>query len=350
MTNRGHDDTPTARGTPPHAGYPAAIRRDAAHAVHPRPAFVSELELHLRRQPPPQRSLDRQHRGGFRALVLAAIVALTISALALGVGMLRAATAPGTATPTNSPVAPTSTIAVGSQHFPAGASTVLSFGIMAGTTAWVPTWLVDPTVVYLLLMLGAMGVLLEMLHPGAFVPGIVGGAALLLGGLGLLALPLNWVGFVLLLLAFALVVTDIQASTHGALTLAAIVVFVPGSLLLFNSTDQTREAVALPAVLALTALLGAFGLGVGALVAHTHAIPPYRYALPERGMTGTTVGPLGPSGVVQVAGQLWSARSDAAPIAADQPVLISEREGLTLVVQPLAPGTAGESEFPNVDC
>ena len=86
-----------------------------------------------------------------------------------------------------------------------------------------------------------------------------------------------------------------------------------------------------------------------AVAARGRAIPPYRYALPEGGMIATTVGPLAPTGVVQVAGQLWSARADAAPIAADQPVRVLVREGLTLVVHPLNPGAAGESEFPDVD-
>ena len=349
MTNRGNDDTPHTSDDHPISGRIRATLHDAAHTARPRPAFVTELETHLRRQSPARPAPVRRRWGGFRGLVLAAVVALGLGALALGAGMLRPDATLGTAPPTRTAALPTATAAASGQTLPAGASTAAALGAVAGLTAWVPAWLADPTIVYLLLTLGALAVLLEALHPGAFVPGLVGGAALLLGVVGLLTLPLNWAGLLLLILALALVVTDIQASTHGALTLAALVAFVPGSLLLFNSSGQTREAVALPAVLALAALLGAFGLGVGAIAARSRAIPPYRYALPEGGMAGTTVGPLAPSGVVQVVGQLWSARAAATPIAADLPVLILEREGLTLVVQPLDPGAAGESEFPDVD-
>ena len=349
MTDHDHDHAPFTANDQSDAVQVRATLHDAAGATRPRAAFVTELETHLRRQSPARPAPLRRGWGGFRALVLAAIVAFGLGALFLGVGVSRPAAPLGTVSATATAALPTATAAASGQLLPAGASTAVSLGAVAGAAAWVPTWLADPTVVYLLLTLGALAVLLEALHPGAFLPGLVGGVALLLGVVGLLTLPLNWAGLLLLALALALVVTDIQASTHGALTLAALVAFVPGSLLLFNSSGQTREAVALPAVLGLAALLGAFGLGVGAIAARTHALPPYRYALPEGGMAGTTVGAVAPTGVVQVAGQLWSARAEATPIAADRPVLILEREGLTLVVQPLDPGAAGESEFPDVD-
>jgi len=349
MNGREHDDAPDPPGADAAAGHVQATLRDAAHAARPRPSFVAELETHLRRQSPAQPTPARRWWGGFRALVLAAVVALGLGAFALGAGMLHPAAPLGTVSPAPTSAVPTPTAAASAPTLPAGASTAVSLGAVAGLTAWVPSWLADPTIVYLLLTLGALAVLLEALHPGAFFPGLVGGAALLLGVVGLLTLPLNWAGLLLLILALVLVVTDIQASTHGALTLAALIAFVPGSLLLFAPSGQAREAVALPAVLALTALLGAFGLGVGAIAAHSRAIPPYRYALPESGMVGTTVGPLAPTGVVQVAGQLWSARTDATPIAAAQSVRVLVREGLTLVVYPLDPGAAGESEFPDVD-
>ena len=350
MTDRGDDDTPAAANdSPTTSGFHTTLH-DAARGARPRAAFVTELETHLRRQSPAQPPPARRGGGGFRALVLAAIVAFGLSALVLGAGTLRPVAPPlDTVAPTPTAALPTATVAASTAALPTGASTAVSLGAVGGLTAWVPAWLTDPTIVYLLLTLGALAVLLEALHPGAFVPGLVGGAALLLGVVGLLTLPLNWAGLLLLLLALALVAADVQASTHGALTLVALVAFVPGSLLLFNSSGQEREAVALPAVLGLAALLGAFGLGVGAIAAHTRAIPPYRYALPEGGMAATTVGPLAPTGVVQVAGQLWSARTDTPPIAADQPVRVLVRDGLTLVVQPLDPGTAGESEFPDVD-
>lgn len=347
------DDHPTVRRV-------RATLRDTGRATRPRAAFVAELEAHLRRQPPIPTTYPPRWWAASRALALVAILALGLGALALFAGVVHPATLPlgpatrGDPAPTLTPAAPTPTAAAVGQHQSLGASTAVSLGAVVGLSAWVPGWLANPTVAYLLLTLGALAVLMEVLHPGALVPGVVGGVALLLGVVGLVALPFNWAGLLLLLLALALVVADVQAATHGALTLAALIAFVPGSLLLFaplgpHPPGQAAVAVALPVVLALAALLGAFGLGVGAAAASVHARPPYRFDLPEAGMVGTTVGPLAPAGVVRVGGQLWSARTDTAPIATDQLVRILARDGLTLVVHPLDPGDAGESEFPDVD-
>lgn len=342
MTDR--DTAPTTR-TPstaaPAPGIGASLHA-AARAARPRADFVAELESHLGRQAPLAAVAPRRRLGGFQAVTLVAILALILGALAIGGAMLRGATGgrPGDGIP---PVAT-----------PAAAATdaaMRSPVAMAGLSAWTPPWLADPTVVYLLLTLGALAVLLEIVHPGGVLPGVVGGVALLLGAIGLLALPLNGGGLALLLLALALVAVDIQASTHGALTLAALVAFVPGSLFLFRvpPPGQPAATVALPVVLALAALLGAFGLGVGVAAARVRGLPAYAYALPEAGMIATTVLPLAPTGVVQLAGQTWSARTASPPIPAAQQVRVLVREGLTLVVQPLEPGTAGGSEFPDVE-
>lgn len=360
MAYRGRDGTMDGEGASPATGHVRATLREAAHAARPRAAFVAELEAHLRRQPPPPPAPPPRWWGGVRALVLVAILALGLGALALVAGRGHpaaplATTARGEPTPTIAAGVPTPTAVVGGQSRPTGASTALSLGAVVGMSSWVPGWIADPTVAYLLIVLGALAVLLEVFHPGALVPGMVGGVALLLGAIGLIALPFNWAGLLLLIVALALVVADVHMATHGALTLAALIAFVPGSLLLFapagsRPPGQAAEAVALPAVLALAALLGAFGLGVGAAVASVRARPPYRFALPEAGMVGLAVGPLAPAGVIRVGGQLWSARADQdAPIATDQAVRILAREGLTLVVVPVASGAAGEREFPDVD-
>ena len=354
--NQGNDEPTTTASDRGMTGGVRAGLHDAARAARPRAEFVRELETHLRRQAPSTPARARRAWGGVRLLILLAIAACALGGLLLGAGMLRSAAPPpgpgtgGGAPARLTPAMPMSTALAMVRTLPDSASTDVAQTGMLSRAPWVPQWLTDPTVVYLLLTLGALAVLLEVLHPGAFVPGVVGGLALILAGIGLLTLPLNWPGLFLLALALGLVATDIQASTHGALTLAALIAFVPGSLLLFRPQPpgQPSDAVALPVVLALAALLGLFGLGVGAVAARVHTIPPYRYALPEAGMLATTVGPLAPGGVVQVAGQLWSARSDTVPIAAAQPVRVLVREGLTLVVQPLDPGTAGESEFPHV--
>ena len=53
----------------------------------------------------------------------------------------------------------------------------------------------NPTIAYLLLLAGIFGLVLEALHPGAMLPGIVGGICLLVGLYALQLLPVNYAGW-----------------------------------------------------------------------------------------------------------------------------------------------------------
>ena len=62
----------------------------------------------------------------------------------------------------------------------------------------------QPDLVFLLLMVGLAGVALETVSPGAIVPGAVGVVSLALAIPGLIALPIGWLGVVLLLVGVGL--------------------------------------------------------------------------------------------------------------------------------------------------
>src|SRR5262245_33681191 len=77
--------------------------------------------------------------------------------------------------------------------------------------------LADPTVAFVLLVIGALAIYLEIAAPGTTI--FAGVGVVLLAGalLGLLALPVRWWSVLLLLLAFGLIGTEFFAPTHGAL-------------------------------------------------------------------------------------------------------------------------------------
>src|SRR5690606_9431450 len=62
----------------------------------------------------------------------------------------------------------------------------------------------NPTVAYMLLLVGAYGIFLEVTSPGFGVLGVVGAVLLLTGLFGLQMLPLSYAGIALLVLGFAL--------------------------------------------------------------------------------------------------------------------------------------------------
>ena len=201
--------------------------------------------------------------------------------------------------------------------------------------------LADPTIAYILLSLGGLGLFLELSNPGGTFPGVVGGIALLLGLFGLGTLPVNWAGAALIGLGFLLFVLDLFLPSFGTLTIGGLVAFVFGSHLLLGSGAPPSLAIAPAAIWTLAVLLVAVFALLGVLAGRTVL---RRAATGREGLVGT-VGTvrrgLDPDGVVFVEGELWQATATdggavadpAAAIPPGTPVAVAAVDGLRLVVR-----------------
>ncbi|MGY3038451.1 membrane-bound serine protease (ClpP class) [Rhodanobacter sp. TND4EL1] len=92
-----------------------------------------------------------------------------------------------------------------------------------------------PTIAYLLLLGGMFGLGLEVLHPGAMLPGVVGAISLLVGMYALQLLPVNYAGLALMVLGIGLLVAEAVNPGVGAFGVGGLVSFVTGSVMLMNS-------------------------------------------------------------------------------------------------------------------
>lgn len=196
------------------------------------------------------------------------------------------------------------------------------------------TLLSTPTIAFLLLTLGGLGLFMELSQPGATFPGIAGAISLLLGLYGLGTLPVNWTGAALIGLAFLLFVADIFLPSFGILTIGGLVSFVLGSFMLIDRGSAPALAIPSPLIWGFAALIALLAIVIGALVAKSSLIKP---ATGREGLVGT-VGlsrqELAPDGVVFVSGELWQATSaDSEPIPAGAPIAVSGLDGLRLLVR-----------------
>ncbi len=194
--------------------------------------------------------------------------------------------------------------------------------------------LVNPNIAYLLLLVGMIGIALEAAAPGAIVPGLLGGVALVLGLIGTLQLPVAAIGIVLLVAAVALFVAEAQLPTGGFLGIAGIAALIAGGLLLFEPEEGGSTVspwVAVPVAIVLGG--GLLFVGGRVLAARRQGFRTGEDDLlgaPARVRTA-----IDPVGQVFVEGALWRARSaDGDPIAAGSEVRVEEVDGLTLVVVP----------------
>ena len=117
----------------------------------------------------------------------------------------------------------------------------------------------NPTMAYLLMMLGILGIFFEISQPGVIFPGVIGALALLLALFALQALPISYVGVLLILLGLILFLLEIKVTSFGMLTIAGAVALGFGSLMLIDSPDpalQISRGVILTTVLTFSLLFG----------------------------------------------------------------------------------------------
>ncbi|MFI5274940.1 MAG: nodulation protein NfeD [Ktedonobacterales bacterium] len=200
----------------------------------------------------------------------------------------------------------------------------------------------DPNLLFILFIVAAICIYLELSHPGAIVPGTIGAITLVVFLFGAGTLDPNWTGLVLMLLAIVLLAVDVRVPTHGVLTLGALICLVVGSLIFFDSHTAEGQ----PGVSPLLIGGAAAGVGLVSLIVISYVIRSQHWKITTGvrgliGQTATVLDPLVPEGRVRVLGEDWAARlgkGDATAldsVAADALVRVTGRDGLTLIVEPL---------------
>jgi len=197
------------------------------------------------------------------------------------------------------------------------------------------SYLADPNLVYILLMLGLYGLIYEFLTPGIGLGFVVGSISLLLAIFGLQLLPISFVGVGLVLLGFALIVLDVFAESHGLLTLGGVASLVLGSLSLFEveSPAVRLSWTTVAATLGTLTSILVFILAKG-LAAQRHRPHPLTTLV---GLEGEARDDLAPEGWVFVRGEYWWARAEDAPIARGERVRVVGQEGRRLRVRRAQP-------------
>ncbi len=196
--------------------------------------------------------------------------------------------------------------------------------------------LTNPNIVFLLLSVGVQAILIEISSPGGWAAGTIGIILIALAIYGLGILPVNWFGIVFLILAFILFILDIKAPTHGALTAAGTASFIAGALVLFNTvTTPGFPKVSVGLVIGTGVVLGLTFFGVVMIAVRALKKPIITGRESMAGKSGVSVTDIDPHGIVQVAGEQWSASlaESAKPIKKGSRVVVVRVEGVRLIVR-----------------
>ena len=222
--------------------------------------------------------------------------------------------------------------------------TVLGHEVQLATTGaeiveYQPDWrtrllavITDPSIAYLLLMIGFYGLLFEFYSPGLVAPGVVGGICLLLALFALQLLPINYAGLALLALGVGLMYAEHLAPGFGMLGIGGVVAFAIGSVMLID-TDAPGYRIPWQLIAAVTATSAALLLVVLGLAVRSRRQPLVSGAGQMINATGEVIDTAGGVAYARILGESWQVRAGI-PLARGQMVRVTGIDGLTLEVEP----------------
>jgi len=199
--------------------------------------------------------------------------------------------------------------------------------------------LANPNVVYLLMALGALGLYVEITHPGGILPGVIGVVGLVVGLYSISVLPVSWAGVALIFVALMLFLLEVKVSSYGLLTVGGLICFVLGSLMLFDAPIPDMR-VSLGVVLPTAIVLAGVTAFLLNRVLRAHRAQPMTGEEGLVGEVGTALSEINPTGKVLVHGEYWDARSTAVPIASGARVRVVAIGSKRIDVEPVS--VAGE--------
>jgi membrane-bound serine protease (ClpP class) len=187
------------------------------------------------------------------------------------------------------------------------------------------SYLTDPNVAYLLMMIGFYGILFEIFSPGTVFPGVIGAICLILAFYAFQTIPINYAGLALIVLGVIFFILELKIVSYGMLSVAGIASIVIGSIMLVD-VPVAWLSISWQTILLVTVLTIVFFLAVlsYAVKAQLSKVRTGREGL--IGEKGIARSDIAPAGKVFVHGELWEAVSEAPVKAGERVVVVSVQD------------------------
>ena len=193
------------------------------------------------------------------------------------------------------------------------------------------SYITDPNVAYLLMMMGFYGILFEIYSPGAVFPGVIGTICLILAFYSFQTLPISYAGLSLIILGIIFFVLELKVASYGLLSVAGAVSIMIGSIMLID-LPSSWLSLSWQSIAAVVAFSIIFFVGVlsYAVKAQFSKVKTGREGL--IGEIGSARTDISPTGKVFVHGELWDAVSDT-PVPAGERVRVIALDGMVMRVK-----------------
>jgi len=192
-------------------------------------------------------------------------------------------------------------------------------------------FLLNPNVAYLFLLGGVLLAMLALATPGTGFFEVGALFCIALAGYGIYNLPFNWWALALIFLSVAPFIYSIQKPKREVYLGISIVVLVVGSIFLFPNQTGGPGVNLFVAFIASILVAGFLWLAVGKSIQASQIRPAHDLDALV-GQIGEAKTKILDEGSVQVAGELWTARSEKAiPVGAS--IRVIRREGFVLIIE-----------------
>jgi membrane-bound serine protease (ClpP class) len=192
----------------------------------------------------------------------------------------------------------------------------------------------DPTVAYMLLLIGIYAIVFEFTNPGLVLPGVAGVICVLLALYAFQLLPVNYAGLALIVLGLAFMIAEAFLPAYGSLGVGGVIAFVIGSTMLID-TDSPEYGLPIAVTLGFAAASAAFLLFIMASVLRSRRRPVVSGREELLGTSGEVLHDFQGEGWARVRSETWRVKSEQ-PLRAGQRVRVKAIEGLVLEVVPEA--------------
>lgn len=193
------------------------------------------------------------------------------------------------------------------------------------------SFITNPNIAYLLILLAMYGLFFELSNPGLILPGVAGIIALLLALYAMQLLPINYAGLSLLLVGITFMVMEAYITSYGALGMGGVIAFILGSVMLFDTPDSYFN-ISWSLIGTMSLLSMAFFIIVATIVirAHKNAIITGKEGI--LGHHGVVISINNEQIIVRVLGELWEAHSNE-QLAPGDKIKVKNIKGLMLSIE-----------------
>ena len=190
----------------------------------------------------------------------------------------------------------------------------------------------NPSIAYLLILVGIYALIFEFMNPGLVLPGVFGAISVLTALYAFHLLPVNYAGVALLVLGIGLMVAEAFLPAFGSLGVGGLISFVLGSIMLID-TDLPGFTIPYTLIAGVAAASGGFLILLVGMIVRGRRAPVVSGREQMIGASGEALEDIQAEGWARVHGESWRVRT-AAPVRRGQRLRVTAMDGLVLTVVP----------------